>query len=124
MASDLKKRLKSPAVKLGIKQFRVVIDFLTAIEDEMERMGKSQADLARLLQKRRAWISKFFVARKRNLTFFTAVELADALGMDVEVRVSRRRGAGPVRGGRLSSRCASRHTTSRPVVSRVLARGS
>ncbi|MHB8418849.1 MAG: helix-turn-helix domain-containing protein [Myxococcales bacterium] len=93
MNSTLKSRLSSPGLKLEIKQFRIVVDFLTAIEEELISNGKSQADLARLLGAERAWVSKLFSSKKRGLTFFTAVKLADALGMDIDVQIAKRPGA-------------------------------
>lgn len=41
---------------------------------------------AAVLGKSRAWISKV-LRKKQNLTFFTAVQIADALDMDVRIRV-------------------------------------
>jgi hypothetical protein len=72
--------------RLGVRKFQPVIDFVTAIEDEMRRREIRPSELADKLRKSRAWVSKVF-RQKPNLTFFTAVELADALDLDVRVEV-------------------------------------
>jgi hypothetical protein len=78
-------RVQSLEFRNGVRQHRVVLDFLTDLENQMRRQQVKQVGLAEKIGKTRAWVSKVF-RRKPNLTFFTAVELADALGMDVQVR--------------------------------------
>lgn len=82
MPSIAERLRRNPKLPLSVKQFRAVLEFTTALEDEMNRKDVSQSALAERLEKTRSWISKVF-RRKPNLTFFTAVELADALDMDV-----------------------------------------
>lgn len=72
------------AFRLGVRQHRLVLDYVTALQDLMNQAALNQQQLADALGKSRAWISKIF-RRKPNLTFFTAVELADAVGCDVEI---------------------------------------
>ena len=67
--------------RLGVRQHRAVLDFVTAIEDEMRERAILPSELAVRLGKSRSWISKIF-RTKPNLTFFTAVEIADALKLD------------------------------------------
>lgn len=83
--SKLAERVRSEEFRNGVRQYRVVLDFVTDLENEMRRQNVKQIGLADKLGKTRAWISKIF-RKKPNLTFFTAVELANALGMDVQVR--------------------------------------
>lgn len=85
--SKLAERVNDPEFQSGVRRHRAVLDFVTAIEDEMRARKITRAMLAeRLGGKSRSWLSKIF-RQKPNLTFFTAVDIADALGMDVEVRV-------------------------------------
>ena len=90
--SRLADLVNAPGFDLEVKQFECVLDYVTAIEEAMEAKQVTQSALARTLGKTRAWVSKV-LNKKRNLTFFTAVELADALEMDVQVRVTSRAGA-------------------------------
>jgi transcriptional regulator with XRE-family HTH domain len=84
--------VKAPGFELEVKQFECVLDYVTAVEQAMEAKQVTQSALAKTLGKTRSWVSKI-LRKKPNLTFFTAVELADALEMDVEVRVVNRLGA-------------------------------
>jgi ribosome-binding protein aMBF1 (putative translation factor) len=81
--------------RLGVRQYRAVLDFVTAVEEEMERSQMRPTDLARKLKKSRSWVSKIF-RTKPNLTFFTAVELADALGKDLYTELRDRVAKGQV----------------------------
>ena len=87
--SKLAKRVNSVAFQNGVRQYRAVLDFLTDIEDEMHRTGLNQSEFAERLGKSRAWVSKV-LRQQPNLTFFTAVELATALNLEVEVRAVQR----------------------------------
>ncbi len=87
--SKLADRLKSPTLRRVVKQRRLVLDFTTAVEDELERRGTNMSAFAKVLGKSRAWVSKVF-RQEPNLTFFTAVELADAVDMDVVIHVEPR----------------------------------
>lgn len=89
--STLADIVNAPGFDLEVKQFECVLDYVTAVEQAMEGKQVTQSALARSLGKTRAWVSKV-LGKKRNLTFFTAVELADALEMDVQVRVVSRVG--------------------------------
>jgi len=75
-----------PKRLLVIRQRQVAMEFGLEIERLMTRTKVKQSDLARRLGKSRAWISKFLYG-PRNLQVFTAVEIADALGCDVELRL-------------------------------------
>lgn len=82
----LAERLKTKKFKLQMKQHAVVLDYVTAIEDAMRARAISQSALATLLHKSRAWVSKV-LRQQPNLTFFTAVEIADALGLKLRIEV-------------------------------------
>ncbi len=82
-------RLKSPTLRRAVMQRRLVLDGTTAREDELNRREMSMTAFAKALGKSKALVSRIF-RRQPNLTFFTAVELADVLDMDVEVAVVRR----------------------------------
>jgi transcriptional regulator with XRE-family HTH domain len=84
--------VKSPASQLGVKQHRVTLDLAEKLTAAMNARGIKASHLAEKLGKSRAWISKFLHGG-RNTTFFTAVEIADALGLDVEVRFVERNAA-------------------------------
>lgn len=90
--SKLADIVNAPGFDLEVKQFECVLDYITAVEQAMEAKQVTQSALARSLGKTRAWVSKV-LGKKRNLTFFTAVELAHALKMDVQVRVVSRVGS-------------------------------
>jgi transcriptional regulator with XRE-family HTH domain len=77
-------RLKTKQFQLRVKQHEAVIDYVTGIEDVMKERELSQQGLATMLSKSRAWISKI-LRKKPNLTFFTAVEIADALGLKLRI---------------------------------------
>jgi len=68
----------------------MVLDVTTALEDELNRRRLSMTAFAKLLGKSKALVSRIF-RRQPNLTFFTAVELADVLDMDIKVEVVPRR---------------------------------
>ncbi len=85
----LSERLKDPKYELGVRQYQAVLDFVTDVEDAMNAQGVNQATLAKRLGKSAAWISKIFRQRP-NLTFFTAVELAAALGLEVRIKAEPR----------------------------------
>lgn len=88
--TSLAERLKSPTLRRTVKQRRLVLDVTTSIEDELNRRSMSMTALAKALGKSRALISRIF-RRQPNLTFFTAVELADVLDMEIKVEVVPRR---------------------------------
>lgn len=84
--TTLAERLKNPAMRRAIKQRRLVLDITTSIEDELNRRGMSMTAFAKALGKSKALVSRIF-RQQPNLTLFTAVELADALDMDIQVEV-------------------------------------
>lgn len=88
--SRLAERLKSPTLRRSIKQRRLVLDVTTALEDELERRKMSLTAFAKALGKSKALVSRLF-RQQPNMTFFTAVELADTLDMDIKVEVVARR---------------------------------
>lgn len=74
-------------MRKSVGRHRAVLDFTTAVEDSMREQKLSQKELAKRLGKSASWISQ--VLRKPpNLTFFTAYNLADALGLDITVSVT------------------------------------
>src|SRR4051794_37934952 len=81
--SDL---LADPKAELRVKQRMVSMRFGAEIEDFMRATKMKRAHLAAELGKSRAWISKFLFG-PRNLKLYTAVEVADALDCDVEMRL-------------------------------------
>jgi len=93
--SKLADRLKSPTLRRAVKQRRLVLDFTTAVEDELVRRNMNMSAFSKVLGKSRAWVSKVF-RQEPNLTFFTAVELADAVDMDVVIYVEPSRPASNV----------------------------
>jgi len=88
--ATLAERLKSPTLRRTVKQRRMVLDVTTALEDELNRRNMSMTSFAKLLGKSKALVSRIF-RRQPNLTFFTAVELADVLDMDIKIEVIPRR---------------------------------
>jgi transcriptional regulator with XRE-family HTH domain len=88
--ATLAERLKSPTLRRAIKQRRMVLDVTTALEDELNRRKMSMTAFARALGKSKALVSRIF-RRQPNLTFFTAVELADVLDLDIKIEVAPRR---------------------------------
>lgn len=87
--STLRQKLNSPGMKQSIGRHRAVLDFTTAIEDELRDKKLLQKDLAKRLGKSPSWINQV-LRNKPNLTFFTAYDLADALGLDITVTVTSR----------------------------------
>ena len=71
---------------LGIRQHAATVTFATQVELAMKERGIRRKDLATLIGKTKAWVSKVLHG-PRNLTFFTAVELADAVGCDLDIKV-------------------------------------
>ena len=88
--TTLAERLKSPTLRRTVKQRRLVLDITTAIEDELNRRKMSMTAFAKALGKSKALVSRVF-RRQPNMTFFTAVEFADVLDMDIKVGVVPRR---------------------------------
>ncbi|RKG67882.1 XRE family transcriptional regulator [Corallococcus sp. CA054B] len=82
-------RVKSAAFQLEVKKHRVTLDVAERLAEAMKARGMKASQLAEKLGKSRAWISKFLHGG-RNTSFFTAVEIADALGLDIEVRLVER----------------------------------
>jgi|SRR5438132_10860294 len=84
--ANLSELLADPKFELGTKQRMVAMRFGAEIEDLMRATKMKKVDLAKRLDKSRAWISKFLFG-PRNLKLYTAVEVADALECDVELRL-------------------------------------
>lgn len=85
----LRARLNSKGMQQSIGRFRSVLDFTTAIEDELRVQNISQKAFAKKLGKSPSWISQV-LHKKPNLTFFTAYDLADALGLEIKLSVTPR----------------------------------
>lgn len=79
-------RKNDPKYQLLLKQNQAAFMATHAIEEALERKNINQSGLATTLGKSRSWISKL-LAGGQNLTIFTLVAVADALGMDVQVRL-------------------------------------
>ena len=86
----LRRKLASPEMRKSVGRHRAVLDFTTAIEDSLREQKLSQRELAKRLGKSASWISQV-LHKPPNLTFFTAYNLADALGLDITVSVRPRR---------------------------------
>lgn len=63
------------------------LDFISELEEEMERQGVSQAELSRRLKKSPAYISKVFNADVGNFTLETLAEFSMALDMKVNIGI-------------------------------------
>ncbi len=86
MSTWLEKKKSDPRARLAIKQHRLTLDITQQLADAMERTGLTVTKLAGQLRKSKAWISKM-IHGGRNLTLFTIVEAADALGCEVSVQL-------------------------------------
>jgi transcriptional regulator with XRE-family HTH domain len=121
--ATLPERLKSPTLRRTVKQRRMVLDVTTALEDELNRRNMTMTAFARRLGKSKALVSRIF-RRQPNLTFFTAVELADVLGMDIKIEVVPRGAlAGIARPDERRGAAGSGGTGIAPVASRDARRG-
>lgn len=74
-------------LSLGVRQHMVVQGVTAQIEALMKRGKVKRTDLAQRLKVSRAWVSKLLVDAGRNVTLFTLVQVADALGADLEVKL-------------------------------------
>lgn len=84
--ATLSELLADPKRQVIIKQRQVAMEFGIEIERLMARTRLKRSELAARLGKSRAWVTKFLYG-PRNLKIFTAVEIADALDCDVELRL-------------------------------------
>ena len=84
--ATLNELLANPKRQIIIKQRQVAMEFGLELEQLLKRTKLKRVDLARRLGKSRAWISKV-LSGPRNLKLFTAVEIADSLDCDVELRL-------------------------------------
>jgi plasmid maintenance system antidote protein VapI len=78
--------------ELRIRQRQVAMHFGDQVEKLLKAAKLKRVDLAKKLGKSRAWVTKLLFG-PRNLTLFTAVEVADALGCDVELHLAPRQSA-------------------------------
>ncbi len=79
-----------PKFQLLVRQHAATLALANALEKAMQRCGLTQAQLARKLGKSPAWISKLLHGGG-NVTLFTAVEVAEAVGAEVLVSVEPQR---------------------------------
>jgi len=84
MSTPWTERRRDPEFVLKVKQHRATLLATQRLELAMKRNAWTQARLAKGLGRTSAWISKLLHGG-RNVTVFTLVEVADALGLDVEV---------------------------------------
>lgn len=84
--ATLNELLANPKRQIIIKQRQVAMEFGLELERLLARSKLKRVELARRLGKSRAWVSKMLNG-PRNLKLFTAVEVADALDCDVELRL-------------------------------------
>jgi transcriptional regulator with XRE-family HTH domain len=84
--ATLSELLADPKRQLVIKQRQVAMEFGLEIERYMAKTRVKRSELAARIGKSRAWISKFLYG-PRNLKVFTAVEIANAIDCDVELRL-------------------------------------
>ena len=84
--ANLTELLSDPKRELRIKQRQVALQFGIEVECLMKASGLKRIELAKRLDKSRSWVSKLLFG-PRNLKLFTAVEVADVLDADVELRI-------------------------------------
>jgi len=67
----------------------LMIRFIHDVRSALDRLGWSQAELARRMNKKAQYVSRVLDAERReNLTLATMAEFACALGIDLEIRTS------------------------------------
>lgn len=79
-------RHKNGQLSLGVRQHMATLEVARQIEGQMQSAGIKRSQLAERLGKSRAWISKLLHGGQ-NVTVFTLVEVADALGFDLDVKL-------------------------------------
>jgi ribosome-binding protein aMBF1 (putative translation factor) len=81
--------LKEARSRVGFRLEEVALDFTEQIYEQMEKLDISKADLARHLNKSRAYITKVLSGSyNTNLTLKTMISFAMALESDLKVQLS------------------------------------
>ncbi len=92
--SDLEKRweeLFSEVEKtVEYKQESIAIDIGVNVHDRLRELGLKRADLAKKMSVSRSYVSQI-LGGKPNMTLATIVKLADALRMELQIRLVSRR---------------------------------
>ena len=86
---DFARDMKDPKFRAAYEAARARIDAIDTIinelDDARERQGLSKAELARRAGTNDAVIRRLFSAGERNPTMRTVVEIAEALGLELQV---------------------------------------
>ena len=69
-------------------RIRMIDQLVNSLDARREALGWSKADLARAIGRRPAVVRRLLTGSKRNPTLSTYVDLAAALGMEIEVKVA------------------------------------
>jgi predicted XRE-type DNA-binding protein len=65
---------------------------LSKIEAEMEKVGMSQAEMGRILDVKRTDINMYLRGTNTSVSFERLIEMADTVGLDIDVVVKKRKG--------------------------------
>jgi len=86
---DFERDMDDPAFRAAYEAARARIDAIDAIinqlDDARERQGMSKAELARRAGTNDAVIRRLFSEGERNPTMRTVIEIAEALGLELQV---------------------------------------
>lgn len=105
---DLNRDLADPnfrrAFVTDALRIRMIDQLVDSLDARREALGWSKADLARAIGRRPAVVRRLLTGAKRNPTLSTYVDLAAALGMEIEVKVAEDPQPVPSEGKRRSGR--------------------
>lgn len=105
---DLNRDLHDPefrrAYVTDALRIRMIDQLVNSLDARREAIGWSKADLARAIGRRPAVVRRLLSASKRNPPLSTYLDVAAALGMEIEVKVAEEPQPVPVRGKRRSTR--------------------
>ena len=97
---DLKRELADPQARAlferELAKANAIGALLQLMEEARERQELSKAEVARRVGSERSATSRLLAGKSVNPTFSTIADLADALGLEIELRVKQR----PVRSKR------------------------
>ncbi len=87
-AEWVEKELDEARKRIGFRLEEAALDFTEQIGEQMEKQGVSKADLARSIDKSRAYVTKVLSGEYyKNLTLKTMVGFAMALGSRITIKV-------------------------------------